>query len=339
VTKRVTVADIAERTGLSKGAVSYALNGRPGVSEPTRQRVLLAAVELGWRPEAPPRTPAGVLGLVLTRPADTLGVEPFLMKLISGMEAAMAPSRTGLLLQSVPDHDAEIATYRRWWAERRVDGVFLLDPRRMDRRVPVLEELRLPTVVIGGPGHRGTLPCVSIDDEATTTVVLEHLTALGHRRVARVAGEPGLVHADLRAGTFDEQAAQSGLEWTVTVDTDFSPAQGARATRDLLARDRPPTAIVYDNDVLAMAGAAAARELGIDVPGEVSIMVWDDSVLCEVADPALTAVSRDIVAYGGRAAERLLALLRGDEVRAVAGSPPRLVVRASTGRNVSNGSR
>ncbi len=334
--KRVTVADIAERTGLSKGAVSYALNGRPGVSEPTRQRVLLAAVELGWQPEGPPRTAAGVLGLVLARPADTLGVEPFLMKLISGMEAAMAPSRTGLLLQSVPDHDAEIATYRRWWAERRVDGVFLLDPRRMDRRVPVLEELRLPTVVIGGPGHHGTLPCVSIDDDATTTMVLEHLTALGHRRVARVAG---LVHADLRAGTFDELAAQVGLEWTVTVDTDFGPEQGARATRDLLARDRRPTAIVYDNDVLAVVGAAVARELGIDVPGEVSIMVWDDSVLCEVVQPALTAVSRDIVAYGGRAAERLLALLRGDEVREVAGSRPRLMVRASTGRNVSNGDR
>lgn len=329
MTKRVTVADIAEQTGLSKGAVSYALNGRPGVSEPTRQRVLRAAAELGWQPDGPPKTPAGVFGLVLARPADALGVEPFLMKLISGMEAAMASSGTGLLLQSVSDQDTEIETYRRWWAERRVDGVFLLDPGRMDPRVPVLAELRLPAVVLGGPGHHGILPCVWFDEAAATAVVLDHLAALGHRRVARVVGP---CHADLRAA--EELAARFGLEWTVTVDTDDGPARGARATRALLAGDRPPTAIVYDNDVLAVAGMAAVRECGMDVPGEVSIMVWDDSVLCEVVHPALTAVRHDIVAYGGRAAEHLLALLRGDEVRDVENPRPRLVVRASTGRNI-----
>lgn len=308
MTKRVTVADIAEKTGLSKGAVSYALNGRPGVSEPTRQRVLRVAAELGWQPDGPPKSPAGVFGLVLAWPVDTLGVEPFLMKLISGMEAALASSGTGLLLQSVPDHDAEIETYRRWWAERRVDGVFLLDPCRLDPRVPVLEELRLPAVVLGGRWF---------DDEAATAVVLDHLTALGHRRVVRVAG-PG------------DQDSRAGLEWTVTVD---SPVDSAGPTLALVAGDRPPTAIVYDSDVLAVAGMAALRDCGIDVPGEVSITAWDDSVLCEVVDPALTAVRRDVVAYGGRAADHLLALLRGGEVCEVESPRPRLMVRASTGPN------
>ena len=309
MTKRVTVADIAGRTGLSKGAVSYALNGRPGVSEPTRQRVLRVAAELGWRPDGPPTTPAGVFGLVLTGPVDALGVEPFLMELISGMEAAMAPSGTGLLLQSVPDHDAEIETYRRWWAGRRVDGVFLLDPCDADRRVAVLAELRLPAVVLGGPG--------ATSDHATAAAVLDHLTTLGHRRVARVTA-PG---------------ARAGLEWTVTVDAD-GPEQAARATRALLARDRPPTAIVYDSGVLAVAGLAAVRECGLDVPGEVSVLAWDDSVLCEAVHPPLTAVRRDHVAYGGRAADHLFAVLRGGGVRDVEKPRPRLVVRSSTGRHI-----
>lgn len=334
MTKRVTVADIAGHTGLSKGAVSYALNGRPGVSEPTRQRVLRVAAELGWQPDGPPRTPTGVFGLVLARPVDVLGAEPLFLKLISGMEAAMAPSGTGLLLQSVPDHDVEIETYRRWWAGRRVDGVFLLDPARPDRRVAVLEELRLPAVVLG-TGQHGTLPCVGLDDSAAATVVLDHLTALGHRRVARVAGVPGLGQTELRAEVFDELAVRVGLEWMATVDTDFSPEQGARATRALLAGDRP-TAIVYDNDMLAVAGLAAVRECGLDVPVDVSIMVWDDSVLCEVTHPALTAVRRDLVAYGGRAAEHLLAVLRGEQVRDVESPRPRLAVRSSTGRNIQN---
>jgi DNA-binding LacI/PurR family transcriptional regulator len=337
VTKRVTVADIAGRTGLSKGAVSYALNGRPGVSELTRQRVLRVAAELGWQPDGPPKTPAGVFGLVLTDPADTLGEEPFFMKLISGMEAAMAPSGTGVLLQSVADHDAEIETYRRWWAGRRVDGVFLLDPGREDPRVAVLGELRLPAVVLGGPGHLETLPCVRFDDAATTTLVLDHLTALGHHRVARVAGVPGPRRADRRAEVFDDLAARAGLEWTVTVDVEGGGAeQAARATRDLLAGDRRPTAIVYDTDVLALAGVAAAGECGLDVPDGLSVLVWDDSTLCDVVHPALTAVRRDLVAYGRRAAEHLLAVLRGDEVGDVESPQPRLVVRSSTGRNSTN---
>lgn len=336
MTKRVTIADIAERTGLSKGAVSYALNGQPGVSEPTRQRVLRVALELGWHPNTAARalsgSRAGAFGLVLARPASTLGVEPFFMKLISGMEAAMTATRTALLLQVVPDLDAEIAMYRRWWAERRVDGVFLIDLRTSDKRVPVLEELRMPTVVVGGPGHHGSLPSVWIDDSTIMVMVVEYLAALGHRRIARVGGVPDMLHTELRAAAFDEVAARAGLEWSTTVDTDYSPDQGAQATRRLLSTTAAPTAIVYDNDVMAVAGVSVAHEMGVAVPGELSIMAWDDSVLCEITHPALTAVSRDIVAYGTHVAEHLLAVLNGDRVTDFENPPPRLVVRGSTAR-------
>ena len=118
MTKRATIADIAQRAGLSKGAVSYALNGLPGVSESTRQRVLKLAAEMGWRPNSAARalsaSRAGALGLVMARPASTLGVEPFFMKLLSGIENTLAARLTALLLQVVPDHDAEVEAYRRW---------------------------------------------------------------------------------------------------------------------------------------------------------------------------------------------------------------------------------
>src|SRR4029453_17098926 len=157
MTKRATIADIAERAGLSKGAVSYALNGQPGVSEATRQRVLKLAAQMGWRPNSAARalsaSRAGALGLVMARSASTLGVEPFFIKLLSGIENTLAARSIALLLQVVPDHDAEVEAYRRWFAERRVDGIFLIDLRIEDKRVLVLEELGLPAVVIGGPGH------------------------------------------------------------------------------------------------------------------------------------------------------------------------------------------
>ncbi len=336
MTKRVTIADVARKAGLSKGAVSYALNGQPGVSESTRQRVLRLALEMGWHPNSAAKAlsgaHAGALGLVLARPASTLGVEPFFMKLISGMESAMASSQTALLLQVVPDHDAEIATYRRWWAERRVDGVFLIDLRRADKRVAVLEELKLPAMVVGGPGHHGTLPGVWIDDASAMVMVVEYLAALRHRRIARIAGVAGMLHTELRTEAFDDVSARLGLEWATTVNTDYSPDQGAQATRRLLSAASPPSAIVYDNDVMAVAGVSVAHEMGVDVPGDLSIMAWDDSVLCEIVHPPLTAVSRDITAYGAQVAEHLLALLNGQSVSDVEEAPPRLVVRGSTAR-------
>jgi DNA-binding LacI/PurR family transcriptional regulator len=336
VTRRVTIADVAKKAGLSKGAVSYALNGQPGVSESTRQRVLRLAVEMGWHPNSAAKAlsgaRAGAFGLVLARPARTLGVEPFFMKLISGMESAMASSQTALLLHVVPDHEAEIATYRRWWAERRVDGVFLIDLCLDDSRVPVLEELRLPAMVVGGPGHHGALPGVWIDDAGAMVMVVEYLAALRHRRIARIGGVPGMLHDEMRTSAFDGAAERLGLTWSTTIPTDYSPEAGAQATRRLLSAGDPPTAIIYDNDVMAVAGVSVAHEMGVEVPGDLSIMAWDDSVLCEITHPPLTALSRDSTAYGRQAAENLLALLGGEVVTEVQDTPPRLVVRGSTAR-------
>jgi DNA-binding LacI/PurR family transcriptional regulator len=336
VTKRATIAEIAKRAGVSKGAVSYALNGQPGVSDSTRRRVIELAAEMGWHPNSAARAlsaaRAGALGLVLARPASMLGVEPFMMKLISGMETTLATRSIALLLQVVPDHDAEVAAYRRWWAERRVDGIFLVNLRVDDKRVPVLEELGLPAVVIGGPGHHGSLPGVWSDDASAMAMVVEYLAALGHRRVARVAGPPGLLHTELRSRAFDEVAARLELESAVTLITDYSPEQGAQVTRRLLSAATRPTAILYDNDVMAVAGTSVAHEMAVDVPQDLSIVAWDDSVLCEIVHPALTALKRDIVAYGTHAAERLLELLGGATVPDLEDAMPRLVARGSTAR-------
>ena len=236
------------------------------------------------------------------------------MKLLSGIENTLAARSTALLLQVVPDHDGEVEAYRRWWAERRVDGIFLIDLRVEDKRVLVLEELGLPAVVIGGPGHHGRLPGVWSDDASAMAMVVEYLAALGHRRIARVAGPAGLLHTELRGQAFAEVADRLELASAVTAATDYSPEQGAQATRRLLSGTPPPSAVIYDNDVMAVAGTSVAHEMGVDVPRDLSIVAWDDSVLCEIVHPPLTVLSRDIMAYGARAAERLLALLDGDSV-------------------------
>ena len=152
---RVTIKDIAERAGVSKGAVSYALNGRPGVSDETRDRILAIANDLGWYPNRAARAlsaaRADSCGLVLARPARTIALEPFFMEFISGLESELSARSIALTLQLVRDVQEEIEVYRRWFGEHRVDGVLVVDLRQDDPRIDELVRLGLPAVVVGGP--------------------------------------------------------------------------------------------------------------------------------------------------------------------------------------------
>lgn len=332
---RPTIADIARRVGVSKGAVSFALNGRPGVSEATRARILQVADEMNWRPHSAARAlggaRAGAVGLVIARPASTLGVEPFFAQLLSGLQARLSTESMAMNLLVVEDSAAEIEIYREWTSAHRVDGFVLVDPTVRDPRFEALEELGVPAVVLGGPGRFGALSSVWADDREAMLSVVDYLAALGHRRVAHVAGLPGLRHTQRRIRALRDSVRRLGLVGTVSLPTDFSDAEGAAATRALLSRPRRPTAIVYDSDVMALAGLGVAGEMGVRVPGEVSIVSFDDSVLTRVTHPSITSLSRDTIALGGQVAEVLLQVIADPALRRdVKTATPRLVVREST---------
>ncbi|MBP2704570.1 LacI family DNA-binding transcriptional regulator [Microbispora sp. RL4-1S] len=332
--RRPTIADIAHRAGVSKGAVSYALNGQPGVSEATRARILAIAQEIGWRPNIAARALNGArahaIGLALCRPARILGVEPFFMELISGIEAELAARSYALLLQVVADHEAETNIYRRWWGEGRVDGAILVDLHRDDPRVPEMESLGMPVVVLGHPSAAGSLLPVWADDGVAVRETVEYLVALGHRRIARVAGLPRLMHTAIRDAAFEEVCASLAVERHQILHTDYTGEEGARATRRLLSSPDRPTAIVYDNDIMAVAGLSVAQEMRLAVPDDLSIVAWDDSPLCQVVRPPLTGLTRDIPAYGAHAAQRLLTLIDGGETTPLEDEAPRLTARGST---------
>ncbi|TGO04621.1 LacI family DNA-binding transcriptional regulator [Serinibacter arcticus] len=334
--RRATLSDIAQRLGVSKAAVSFALNDRPGVSAELRERVLAVAAELHYRPNSAALALGGsrvdVIGLVLNRPARTLGTEAFFPELMAGIQAGLSATHTGLQTLVVPSLAEELDAYRVWQSTHRVDGVILVDPRRDDERVALVEELGLPAVQIGShPSRQPGVPSVWIDDHAVATRLFAEMFALGHRCVAHVMGPLDFEHTELRRRALRDCAQRYDAPSPVSAETDYSAEQSAAATRELLARAERPTAIVYDNDVMALAGLRVLQEEGVAVPGDVSIASFDDSVAMRLVRPSITALTRDTYALGELAARTLMELVGGDDaVESVPALPPTLSVREST---------
>jgi len=332
--RKPTIEDVARLANVSNGAVSFALNGRPGVSEATRERILAAADELGWSANSTARalssSRAFAVGLVLARAPELLGADPFFAPFIAGVESVLAPRGQSLVLQVVQDRGQE-SVYRRLAASGRADGVFLTDLNVRDRRPGLLRELGLPCVAVGRPRSRNRLPSVALDDRAGIAAAVDHLVQLGHRRIAHVAGPTRFVHGADRRDAWAAALERAGLPEQPWVESDFTAAGGAAATTELLARRRPPTAIVYANDLMATAGLQVLAARGIRVPEDMSVTGFEDTQIAAYLAPPLTSVSIDVVAWGARAAESLLAVVDGDDPGKVELPEPELIVRGSTG--------
>ncbi|WP_223404914.1 LacI family DNA-binding transcriptional regulator [Occultella gossypii] len=271
----------------------------------------------------------GAVGFVLARPARMLGIEPFHMELIAGIEGRLSGEGHSLLLHVVPDLDAEIAAYRRWAEGKLVDAVIVTNLHRVDQRLEVLAEIDLPTVVVGGPRRDLPFTNIWIDNAQAMRDAVAYLASLGHTALARVSGPSGLAHTQARTEAFREECAARGLTGVV-VEADYSEEGGARATRSLLGRAGAPSAVVYDNDVMALAGLGVAAELDVAVPRSLSILAWDDSTLCRLASPPLSVMSLDVYGMGALTADCVLNVLAGGPVLSHVAPQPHLVPRGST---------
>ncbi|WIX92090.1 LacI family DNA-binding transcriptional regulator [Amycolatopsis sp. DG1A-15b] len=332
--KRPTVREIAACAGVSQGAVSYALNGRRGVSEATRNRILEIARQLGWTPGGGTHRHvrrSGTLGVVVRRPAAALAGEPFLGALMSGIQRAPATGSASLLMRAAPSHAAELEIYRRWHREQTVGGVLLVDLRTGDTRPDELAAIGLPAVALGGPLGRSDLPSVWMNDRQTMRGVLEYLAALGHRSVVRVAGPEAFLRTRTRTDAFVAAACRLRLADARTVHSDFSDEGGADTARRILRSKRPPTALVFDNDAMAVGGLVAAQGLGLRVPADLSIVAGDDSGLCRLVRPALSAVQWPVAEFGALAVSLLRRVIDGGNAADTCTSAPAFAIRGSTG--------
>lgn len=331
--KRVTIADIAERAGVTSGAVSLAVNGKPGVSDATRARILDVARELRWRPSHAAQTLMGknseAVGLVLARPAEVIGEEIFFSKFIAGVQAALSGRGYSLMLQMAEDTAAECAIHQAWILDGRVDGILVLDPRIDDPRIEALASLDHPTIVVGGQTDERSVRSLRVDNGGAMRLIMDHLHGLGHDRVAYVTGDQAFRHISERMDAFSQFCVDHGV-WGQSLAGNFDPERAREATARLAGAPRPPTAIVYDSEVMAIAGMSTLASLELRVPDDVSVLSWEDSTTCQVLHPTVTALSRDAVSLGRTAAAEILQLIAGEPVEQEQ-VETRVVQRESTG--------
>ena len=267
------------------------------------------------------------VGLVLARPVQLLGTEPFFMEFIAGVEETLAQRQFSILLHVVPADEAELEAYRRWADRKVVDAVVLVNLVQDDVRPGFLLGLDLPFLVVG-EWDDPSLPRVRSDNWAAERAALAHLVGLGHRRLARVSGPTRLLHTQARTVALLEDCRAVGIE-PILVEGDYTERSGVERTRELLALADRPTAILYDNDVMAVAGLHAAQDLGVVVPDQLSLIAWDDSTLCRLASPAMTTMSMDVHEYGVRVGSSVLEVIDGGPV-VERWSPTSLLVQRGT---------
>ncbi|MFB7652490.1 MULTISPECIES: LacI family DNA-binding transcriptional regulator [unclassified Streptomyces] len=337
-----TIIDVAALAGVSKSAVSKVFNNRPGISEPTRERILDAARKLGWSPSASATALRGertrTVGLVVSRAPDLLTTDPYFAELIAGMEQELGPLGYGLQLHLIgADADHEERLYGRLARERRVDAFVLTESRLGDTRPGLLHRLHMPGLMVGRAWDdrstaSGTVESLHVEGQMeAVTAAVDHLVAQGHRSIASVAGPEDRVHNVLRRRALEDALARHGLRPHAVLTGEFGNAAADRATSALFRSPHPPTAILYANDAMALTGMGTLARLGLRVPDDVSVVGYDDLPIGVWMHPRLTTISQDVQLIGRAVALRLLTTLGEKVPPPPEVPPPHLVIRESTG--------
>jgi DNA-binding LacI/PurR family transcriptional regulator len=310
MTRRATIVDVAQAARVSLSTASVALNGRPGVSDVTRERIRRIADDLNYAPslraKSLPSKRAFTIGFVVQRVPEVMSADPFFGAFIAGVQVAITKRNYAMILQVSPSLDETEQLYRTLAASRRVDGVLLDQLRIDDTRISLVQELRLPAVAIGPESVTAPLPLASQSAAAGITELVEHLVTLGHRDIAHVCGQLDYVHSRERRDTWEAAVRAAGLAPGAQVQGDFTVASGRHAADELMRLDRLPTAVVCVNDLCAIGLMLGLQSHGVDIPGELSVVGFDGIDLATYVHPTLTTVAATPTHVGEVAASMLL---------------------------------
>ena len=332
--KRPTSADVAAAAGVSRTTVSFVLNDRAGVTIPesTRRRVIDAATRLGYYPSSVARQLAGgasrALGLVLRQTPEQAANDAVLAETMRGLARAARAANHRVLLETLAPGEGHYADLLR---SGRTDGIIVSGPRFDDEELVELVREGFPVVIQGAsPGL--DVPSVDVDNFAGARFAVEHLLALGHRRIACITNAPlAYTASSERLAGYREVLAAAGIaeEPELIAEGAFDAQSGHRAMADILRRTTPD-AVFVASDVVAFGAFAGLRDAGLSVPRDVSVVGFDAIPLSAYIDPPLTTIRLPAFDLGLAAGRAILQRIAGrlDADRTLL--PTELIVRAST---------
>lgn len=334
--KAPTIFDVAKLAGVSIKTVSRVINLESNVRASTRERVEEAVEALDYRPNAAARVLSGkrfyVIGLIYENPNEF----SYMQKVLNGaLKACEAGGYTLLLLPlTLPNPDL-IDDVQRFVSQSRLDGVVLPAPLGDFSEIQrLLKELDIPYARITPKTEAGDDLSVQCHDEQASFDVTQFLIEQGHRRLGFIKGDPihGATEHRYRGYIRALQAAGIGLHSEFVRDGMFSFESGKTAARALLDLREPPTAIVASNDDMAAGTIFEARERGLSIPGDLSVVGFDDTPIASHIWPPLTTVRQPIVEMAEAITSLLIRRLKGEQVEPL-GQPfaCHVVTRASTG--------
>ncbi len=309
---RPILSDVARIAGVSAMTVSNVINGKANVAEATRARVLAAAAEVGYVPNLAARGLArgrtNLVGVV----SHDLTVQ-YAWSIVQGITNELADSGAELLLSATYQDASREVDRIRFLTSGLVDGVILIAPALETDALEVLATSRVPAVLVDPRRLDTPLPRVTADHYAGALLAVESLLSRGHRRIGIVDGDPSFDSARERHRGFVDALARAGIpaDDTLAAPGYFTQAGGFEAGLALLDRPSPPTAIFATADVTALGVIDAARALGLDVPGDVSVVGFDDIPQAAQSYPALTTVRQPLEEMGHMAVRMVNALVDG----------------------------
>lgn len=310
--RRATIKSIARRAGVSLTTVSRALNDKEDIHPETKARIQAIADEMGYSPSTIARS-------LVTQRSHTIGLavrtiaDMWVAQIVPAIEEELRQAGYGVFLSM---HYADVDQERRvldTFRNRQVDGVIVVSSVMGPGHTVLHERFSVPTVLISPLKATSHPFVVSTDEQRGVQVATERLIGLGHRRIGHISVPTWVLPGWDRLQGYQHALEAAGLsvDWDLIFTGDAHEEGGREGLLALMSLPDPPTAVVCFNDLTAVGALRGARQLGLSVPGDLSVMGFDDVPLARYVEPPLSTMRQDTHALGQRAAQMLLDLMAG----------------------------
>lgn len=332
-----TIKDVAKEAGVSIATVSKVINGRPSISEPTRQRVLEVIRRLNYHPNAQASNFArersdNIVFLAVTGP-HTAFHNPHMFEIMCGAQSVIHENDHNFSFLGVPDKDTACEEASVIIGRRAADGILVHGSATSRPLVVLLVKTGFPHVIIGRPPFSNTACWIDINNHVSGHLATEYLTKCGYTRIAFIGGPKSDEISRHRLQGFVSSMRIFGLdvpESSIKYGT-YNKQSGYDMMEELLRGSSLPDAVICEDNKIAMGAACAIRKRGMEIPDDIGMITFDDYPLSQLIDPPLTVVDIDVNKMGRQAADTLIKKIRNPALNMQSfATVPELIVRSST---------